>query len=165
MGLLRITIAAIAGTTFMTSFSYVMAKIRKKQFKEPEILNELVSKAGIITISPAKNDITGWLLHYMVGFFFSTVYDRIWKKSAIKPNLFSGITFGAISGIFGIMIWNLTFKVHPNPPKVHLKEFYIQLFFAHLIFGYFAMKGYSVGSPVKIKLAINEYKMTARNIT
>lgn len=155
MRLLKITIAAIAGTTFMTSFSYVMAKMRKKQFKEPELLNKLVSRAGIIKVSPSKNHITGWLLHYSVGFFFSTVYDRIWTKSAVKPNLISGITLGAISGIFGIIIWNLTFKIHPNPPKTHLKEFYIQLFFAHLIFGYFAMKGYSFGSSEKRKLARN----------
>ena len=54
---------------------------------------------------------------------------------------------GAFSGVFGIMVWNLIFKLHPNPPKTKLNEFNLQLLIAHLVFGYYAMKGYLLIEP------------------
>lgn len=142
MNFFKITIAALVGTSFMTAFSYVISESRKKQFREPELLNKLVRRLPISGISPTKKGATGWVLHYVVGFMFNAFFDRIWQKSILKINTKSGLTLGAIFGLFGILIWKLTFKFHPNPPNINLKEFFYQLFIAHLIFGYFSMLGY-----------------------
>lgn len=144
MRLLRITIAAFVGTSFMTAFSYSISEARKKQFREPELLNKLVRRFPLPGISPADKAVTGWVLHYAVGILFTAIFDMVWQKSIMKVNTKSGLILGAIFGLFGISAWTLTFKFHPNPPNTDLKEFFKQLFIAHLIFGYFAMLGYKL---------------------
>ena len=82
---------------------------------------------------------------------FSIIYDLFWRKTKASPTTKSSLTLGAVSGIFGIMVWNVIFKLHPSPPKTKLSEFNLQLMIAHLIFGYYAMKGYVlVGSKQNV---------------
>ncbi len=131
----------------MTAFSYMISKLRGKQFREPELLNGLVARADFIDLSPSKENPLGWLLHYQVGVMFSIIYDLIWRKTKASPTTKSSLTLGAVSGVFGIMVWNVIFKLHPNPPKTKLSEFNLQLMVAHLIFGYYAMKGYVLLEP------------------
>lgn len=147
MNLLRIGLAAVCGTTLMTAFSYIVSGIRQKQFREPELLNGLVARADFLDFSPSKEHPTGWLLHYKVGLMFSIIYDLIWRNSKVSPTTKSSLIMGAFSGVFGIMVWNLIFKLHPNPPKTKLNEFNLQLLIAHLVFGYYAMKGYLLIEP------------------
>lgn len=150
MNVFRIGLAALCGTTLMTAFSYIVSSVRGKQFREPELLNGLVARAGLTDFSPSKEHAAGWLMHYQVGLMFSIIYDLIWRKTNVSPSPKNSLIMGAVSGIFGIMVWNLIFKLHPDPPKTKLKEFNLQLLIAHLIFGYYAMKGYVlVGSKQK----------------
>lgn len=142
MRIVRVGMAAVFGTTLMTAFSYLISGFRGKRFKEPQLLNELIARADFIDFSPSKEHTIGWLLHYKVGLMFCIIYDLIWRKAGIQPNVKNSLVLGGISGIFGIMVWNIVFKLHPNPPEIKLKEFNTQLFIAHLIFGYYAMKGY-----------------------
>jgi hypothetical protein len=49
--------------------------------------------------------------------------------------LFTGLILGAACGLIGILVWETVFRVHPSPPRIDLKNYYRQLFIAHLIFG------------------------------
>lgn len=144
MKILQVLAGGIIGTTFMTAFSYAVSEARNKQFKEPELLNslskDLEHRAGI----KKHSDVEGWLMHYGVGLLFSAAYDQLWKRTKIKPSPFQSMILGGITGIFGVGIWRGTFKLHPAPPTVHFKEYYVQLLAAHIIFGVFAAIGYKI---------------------
>lgn len=139
------------GTSTMTLFSYAAARKKDKQFEEPVLLHKLFRR-GLSSLSDKINGggdrFDGWLLHYIAGFLFSTAYDRIWKETKVAPTVTSGVLLGAISGLAGIAIWNLTFKMHPDPPDVDRKGYYKHLMAAHVIFGMFAALGYRLPDGV-----------------
>ena len=149
MNLLRITLAGITGTTFMTLFSYAIAEKRKKQFKEPELLNKLVKRASPNLERINKKHWLGWVMHYTVGFSFATAYDFLWRKTFVAPTMKNSLAMGAISGVLGVLAWKMVFKLHPNPPQTHFEEFYKQLLVAHIIFGLFAKAGYRLPEGAK----------------
>jgi hypothetical protein len=125
---------AFVGTSLMTMFSYAVGMIRRKKFSEPDLLNELLSrlkKKSFRSLVP----IAGWFLHYFIGLLFIISYHLYWRESNSNPTMVNCIILGAISGVIGICGWKLAFHVHPNPPRIDFKEFYAQLFFAHVVFG------------------------------
>jgi hypothetical protein len=141
MNFLQILSGGILGTTAMTAFSYAVSQIRKKQFREPELLNELLVHARILKFAPSKNHPTGWIIHYCVGILFMTAYQFITMATHIEPDLSFYTISGLISGFAGVAIWHITLMLHPNPPVVDLKEYYFQLVPAHVIFGMTAYPG------------------------
>jgi len=144
MKLFRIFLAGIAGTTAMTAFSYLVAEKKNKQFKEPQILNKLLKRMDFPLEVKSKHHFAGWILHYKVGIFFSLIYDLLWSNTSIKPSFKNSLIMGAITGLFGILIWELTFTLHPSPPKLDFRGYYRQLFVAHILFGLFARLGYQL---------------------
>lgn len=128
----------------MTLFSYMIAEKRKKQFKEPELLNKLAQRADPNLKKINKKHWLGWLMHYSVGFSFATVYDYIWRRTDLAPTIKNSLVMGAVSGFLGILAWKTVFKLHPNPPSTHFKAFYKQLLVAHIIFGLFSRVGYQL---------------------
>lgn len=143
MSVLKTILAGVAGTTLMTAFSYVVSNVRNKQFREPELLNKLSNRVEK-RFHMNHNDAEGWLMHYGVGLFFSSVYDQLWRKTGIRPSVIQSILLGATTGVAGTAIWELTFRMHPNPPKIDFKEYYIQLLAAHAVFGLFAALAYRI---------------------
>lgn len=144
MNAIKTISAGLAGTTFMTLYSYTMAKKQKKQYKEPVLLYKFLEKGkqwARMKSNHAEQP-QGWLLHYSAGLLFSVAYDQIWKKTEVAPSIPAGIILGAASGLAGVGIWNATFKLHPNPPKVDQRDFYKHLIAAHVIFGIFSSLGY-----------------------
>jgi hypothetical protein len=136
------TIAAAAlGTTVMTLFSYLISSAKKKQFREPELLQALLQKLPV-QIAPGTAKASGWLIHYSVGFSFCAIYDAIWKHRPSRVSIANGIMLGGISGLAGISGWHLVLSAHPNPPAVDLKKYYGHLMLAHMIFGTFSAIGY-----------------------
>ena len=126
--------AALIATTLMTIFSYCVGAIRKKKFLEPGLLNDLLIRLKnkmIMRLVP----MAGWIIHYLVGLIFIVVYQGYWAKSTSGPSIINCIVLGALSGVIGICGWKLAFHIHPDPPRIDFKEFYAQLFFAHIIFG------------------------------
>jgi hypothetical protein len=123
----------------MTAWSILVSRKTNKQFREPVLLNlllsRLTSKNQIQTDSAA-----GWVSHYLAGAAFTAAYDQLWRKH--KPTLKNSLMLGGISGLAGIGIWELAFRMHPSPPMVDKKNYYRQLFVAHLIFGVFSALGY-----------------------
>jgi riboflavin transporter FmnP len=135
MDFVKIILATLLGTTVMTLFSYIISEAFRKLFKEPVLLNILIDRAGIAEIHDSRKNIIGWVLHFLVGLLFVIIYDRIWAWTTLEPSWTTGLIFGAVSGLVGIGAWMTMFAIHPREPRIHFKEYYLQLFFAHILFG------------------------------
>lgn len=125
--------AAVTGTTLMTLFSEAVSKVKGSNYNEALILGELLNR--ITPLHKKQAQVAGWAGHYVVGLAFAAVYAAYLEKTTRKPGLFNGIIYGALSGLAGAAIWHVTFKAHPNPPGVDLKNYYKQLVLAHMVFG------------------------------
>ncbi|HEX6225369.1 MAG TPA: hypothetical protein VFZ52_13215 [Chryseolinea sp.] len=136
--IVSLSIATVISTTLMTLFSYLVSFIRRKKFSEPELLNDLIRRWNKKTFS-AVTPFIGWFIHYAVGFFFNFLYQGYWITTDSNPTLISGVIFGALAGVVGILGWKVAFALHSNPPLTDFKEYYLQLFFAHIVFGVSAL--------------------------
>jgi len=142
MSALTILTGAITGTSIMTAFSYIISYYRRRNFREPELLNELLVRLRILEFRSSPRHPAGWLIHYGVGLLFTISYAFIVTYFQILPTLGFYILCGGASGLVGIFGWHVTLKLHPNPPPIHLREYYIQLWPAHVLFGVGAYLGY-----------------------
>lgn len=138
MQFLQIFIVSVTATSVMTTFSYVMATIKKSQFEEPEILNKLIDSDENIPLHISKNNILGWFIHYFLGFAFVAIFYFCWSILNIAPTLLSGLLLGAGAGIIGIGGWRILFYLNSNPPDIYPWKFFLQLLIAHIIFGIIA---------------------------
>ena len=119
----------------MTAFSYLMSWIRSSQFKEPELLDILISRATSIPLNPGKRRILGWLIHYSIGCFFVFCFHLIWYNSEFQVSILTGAALGFLFGIIGISGWRIFFYLNADPPRIRFQKFYLQLLFAHVLFG------------------------------
>ncbi len=123
----------------MTFFSYLLSNKENKQFREPEMLNSLLKGSKIFSNSIEKNHVLGWLIHYTIGFAFVVVFVFLYHTDWIEFNILSLLIFRICAGILGIIGWQIMFLLNSDPPKIHLKYFYLQLIIAHLVFSLFLM--------------------------
>jgi hypothetical protein len=135
-------LTAATGIICMTAFSYVYSWLRKKTFREPELLNELLSRLGLLSQNNVKKHPAGWIIHYLVGVLFVVAYGYIFRATHLDPTLLTYAGFGFVSGIIGIIGWKITFGIHPRPPEIHFSEYYLHLLIAHVIFGMGVWLGY-----------------------
>lgn len=133
--MLKVLLSSLAGTSLMTAYSYWKAKENNEQFEEPELLSKLAHRLAPDKISTEISIPMGWITHYAIGYAFNMAYDQVWKRGVMKPGIFSGLLLGAPSGLLGMAAWATAFKLHPDPPKTHLKNHLKQLFVAHILFG------------------------------
>lgn len=133
--------AGIGGTSIMSLFSYLISDKKNRNFKEPEVLGELLNRV-MPGLSEKQADIAGWALHFGAGAAFTAVYDQIWEKTSIKPHIKSGAIMGAVSGLIGIAVWRATIAMHPKPPIKDYKAYYKHLLLAHVFFGIAAAESY-----------------------
>jgi len=135
--------ASTIAIILMTLFSFILSVIRKKQFTEPVILNDLLRPSNAPGIQNYRHPL-GWIIHYVVGLVFVICYHLLWSQDLVAPTVFNGAMLGAACGLIGIAGWHITLSIHPHPPVIDLKEFYVQLFFAHVIFGIVATLTYTL---------------------
>ncbi|WP_051935726.1 hypothetical protein [Salegentibacter sp. Hel_I_6] len=135
MDILTIFISGVIATTVMTIFSYVVSHFKSKQFREPELLNALISRSEIIKLKISKNNILGWIIHFMIGWFFVFAFSFIWEFTNFFAGILSGSILGLLVGVIGIFGWKLMFKLNRNPPNIDFSQFYLQLIIAHILFG------------------------------
>ena len=133
MEILTIIIATLVGTTLMTAFSYLMSGAYRKTFKEPVLLNYVIQLCGI-TLNDRNRSVVGWLIHYLLGLTFVIAYHFIWKYGLLDMSWQSTLILGAVSGIIGIIGWVIIFSLPSKEPRVAFTSYYIQLFFAHIVF-------------------------------
>jgi hypothetical protein len=127
-------LATLAATTLMTIFSYVVSKLRNRQFTEPILLNRFLCGFGILKEYQLKKNIAGWIIHYIVGLLFLLSYYWIWAKTPLDPTIRTALILGPLSGIVGIVGWSILFRIQSVPANIRVSEYYAQLFVAHVIF-------------------------------
>ena len=145
MTYLAFIIVAPIATLSMTAFSYFASYIRKRQFKEPRLLTLLIYRPSNKAAEKRNNNFVGWVIHFMLGYFFLFLYDSGFFYTPIEPSLIWSLVFGVALGILGIIGWQIMFALHPDPPPTTIHEFYIQLLIAHVIFALVGYLGYYIG--------------------
>lgn len=135
MEVLLIVVSGFIATSLMTLFSYLISNIKGRQFREPELLNILISRSTLFPWKIKKDSWVGWAIHYSIGWFFVICFYLIWKYTKMEPSVATGALFGFLAGIIGISGWKIFFLLHHDPPEIDFKNFYIQLIVAHIIFG------------------------------
>ncbi|WP_034918962.1 hypothetical protein, partial [Gillisia sp. CAL575] len=136
MEITRLLVAGLVATSLMTAFSYIISNIRNRQFREPELLNIVLSRSDFFRIELSKNSSAGWILHYLIGWLFVIVFRLIWKLDIIPISFLSGGLLGFAAGIIGVLGWKMMFLLSKNPPDTNWDvEYYSQLIVAHIIFG------------------------------
>lgn len=133
MDYFKICIAAFSATNLMTTFSYMLSHHYKKLFKEPVLLSYIFQNMDFCPKGKWAI-VCAWITHYAIGLFFVIGYNILWRNAVLPFGWLSGIGLGIISGIIGVFSWKIIFKLQKKPSKVHVKEYYVQLFFAHLLF-------------------------------
>jgi hypothetical protein len=134
MELLKVIIAGILGTVLMTGFSYIISKVKSQQFNEPRLLNMILRRSSYDQMNPSNNSILGWVLHFSVGIILMTFFYLLHLIFPFNISIISIILYGILAGLLAIVSWHLMFVISPNPPKIPLNQFYIQLLIAHILF-------------------------------
>lgn len=140
---LELLSVSIAATSAMTWFSYAMSQNFRELYKEPVLLSYAIDKMKIDLSTQAKIN-WGWILHYAIGLCFVVEYHIIWVKDIAPISPLSALLLGAISGVIGIISWIIIFKMTHHQPPIDFRGYYIQLFFAHIIFAIVATALYAV---------------------
>lgn len=127
-------LSTIAGTSAMTLFSYLISEANDENYKEPEVLGQLIKR---LPDGPSneKARIAGWGGHYAAGLAFELIFNEVWEREWMKPSIASGALMGVTSGVAGIVAWKVAFDAHPNPPVKNLKKYFAHLMLAHVVFG------------------------------
>lgn len=129
----NILLAALAGTTSMTLFSYLVSRKKNKDFKEPKLLGKMVYRA-IPDIKKRTAKVAGWSLHCGTGLAFTIAYKVLLDDTKLKSNLPEAVLLGIANGIVAVGIWGTVFILHPDPPEIHFKRFFGHLILAHVFF-------------------------------
>jgi len=140
---LKILLSSIVATAAMTGVSYIISESFKKLFKEPVLLSYFLHRLKI-RASAKTLTILAWLLHFLIGFLFVTIYHFIWSFDLFSFKWYNGLLLGAFSGIVGIIHWFGIFLYTNHQPKIPFTAYYIQLFLAHVIFGIVAFWTYGL---------------------
>lgn len=145
----QIIIVSLLATSAMTLFSYTMSASFRELFKEPVLLSFILIKTNL-ELSVQTKKYLAWLLHYFIGFIFVLAYHIIWLYNILYLSIISTLLLGIVSGVIGIIGWVLIFKISDYQPKIDFKGYYIQLFFAHIIFAIVATVVYYLSSTISL---------------
>ncbi|MCV2483608.1 hypothetical protein OD917_01635 [Flavobacterium sp. SH_e] len=149
--IIQLLLISIGATSAMTWFSYAMSKSFRELYKEPVLLSFALKKTNI-SLSEESQNTWGWLIHYIIGFLFVMGYHVLWVKNILPISPLSALILGVISGVIGILSWVIIFKMANHQPPIDFKGYYIQLFFAHIIFAATATALYSISLTILILL-------------
>lgn len=132
MNILKIAIAAFSATNVMTTFSYLLSAKFKELFKNPVMMDFLLEGIGV-KLKGKWHKAGGWIAHYIIGFAFVICYEAVWRYTTVQFGFLSGVVFGVLSGLFGILCWRAIYltSIHDD---VSRRSYYIQLFFGHILF-------------------------------
>lgn len=134
MELLKVILAGILGTILMTGFSYILARLKDQEFREPRLLNMILRRSTYDKVNPSNNSILGWVVHFSIGIILMTLFYIIHLIFSFSISFMSILVYGVFAGILSILSWHLMFIISPNSENVELKEFYVQILIAHVLF-------------------------------
>lgn len=128
----KILLPAITATSVMTLFSYIIAEKENENFSESELLGKIEKKQLNLPKQIALP--AGWVTHYAIGISMTTLFE-IYKLVFRKKTAFNQtIIFGTLAGLLAIVSWKQLLKTLPKRQDNFYRQFFIQLFIAHLIF-------------------------------
>lgn len=120
----------------MTLFNAIISKKTNFQTLEPQkVLGKMTNR--IAPVDKMTSIVIGWLLHFFVGHILSVLDRTLMRITRVKTGSYGALAYGTLDGLIGVLTWIITFKIHPKPPNINLKEYYFQLFVSHLIYGLF----------------------------
>jgi hypothetical protein len=128
----KIILPSITATSIMTLFSYLIAEEEKKNFSESKLLGKIEKKQLHIPKQFALS--AGWATHYTVGVMMTLLFEMYKLCVNKKPAVYHTIMYGTFAGLLAIGAWSRLLKMLPQRSGNYYKKFYLQLFFAHLIF-------------------------------
>lgn len=134
MELLRVIMSGILGTLLMTAFSYLIPRLRARQFREPRLLNMILRRSSSDSMNPSNNSVIGWVVHFSIGIILMTLFYMFHLIFTFEISLLSIFLYGIFAGSLSVLSWYLMFSLSPNPNKISIREFYFQLMIAHLLF-------------------------------
>lgn len=70
--------------------------------------------------------------HFFIGGLFGILYYLLISTGVIRPDVVDGMLFGVMLGIIAIVVWYISFKVHPSPPPVSLPLYLLMIFTGHI---------------------------------
>lgn len=135
MVIAAILLATLAATSSMTAFSYLVSEAYRKLYKEPVLLQFLMTRFHF-NLSPREKTIVGWIIHYTIGLLFVIAWYVLWNYGLFELTWLSGLIYGCVIGLIGIGGWVFMFMLADYHPQIDFKGYYLQLFFAHIIFGW-----------------------------
>jgi hypothetical protein len=147
METLLLLTATFLATSAMTAFSYMVSESFRDLYKEPVLL-EYVMSGLKLKLRNTQKAILGWCIHYLIGLLFVLGYFILMWLGYIEINWLSGLAFGIIIGIIGILGWKIMFGVSGRMPIVSPSLYYLQLFFAHIIFAFTTVAAYYIFNVV-----------------
>ena len=125
--------AGILGTVLMTSFSYVISRMKSQQFKEPKLLN-MILRRSTYDMNPSNNSVLGWVVHFSIGVILMTLFYVLHLTFSFSISAVSILIYGIIAGILSILSWHFMLSISSNSPDFALRDFYMQLLMAHVLF-------------------------------
>lgn len=134
MEIVAILLATFIATSLMTAFSYLITETFKELYKEPVLLQYLMTRFEF-NLSVKEKTVAGWIVHYTIGLLFVIAYYVLWKLGLYNLTWLSGLIYGCVIGIIGIGGWVFMFILADYKPSIDFKGYYLQLFFAHIVFG------------------------------
>ena len=129
----QMIISGSAATSAMTLFSYLVSVYQKQVFLEPSLLGTLLNtfiRRKDVSIA------AGWVVHYSIGITWSALFEYLVQQNKIRKTAKYGMLYGLLSGLAGIVSWDLIFRANPSKPRIKYSSFYQQLFLAHYVFVY-----------------------------
>ena len=125
--------AGILGTVLMTSFSYVISRMKSQQFKEPKLLN-MILRRSTYDMNPSNNSVLGWVVHFSIGVILMTLFYVLHLTFSFSISAVSILIYGIIAGVLSILSWHFMLSISSNSPDFALRDFYFQLLMAHVLF-------------------------------
>ena len=125
--------AGILGTVLMTSFSYVISRMKSQQFKEPKLLN-MILRRSTYDMNPSNNSVLGWVVHFSIGVILMTLFYVLHLTFSFSISAVSILIYGTIAGVLSILSWHFMLSISSNSPDFALRDFYMQLLMAHVLF-------------------------------
>lgn len=142
MFLMRFFLAWFIATFGMTLFSAVWSRMSKNQFREPALLSHIIaSNSDYRTLTKQAYKI-GWMLHILLGAAFLGIYELLWMFTGLERNFLWAFVFGTVLGILGVFGWMLMFKTIRYEFEFNYLQYYLHLYFAHLVFSFLALGCY-----------------------
>ncbi len=135
----------LIGTAFMSLYMYFVGTFTQQSLNVIRILGTMVTfqttEEKGLSPRPISSEV-GMILHFVVGTMLSFIFLVFARLDLLQPTFAQGLVFGFISGAFGITIWKMFFDMHPNPPAVPVNNYLLNLWGAHLLFGWGIWIGY-----------------------